>query len=87
MNAARAVIVTDDVGSAPDLIEDGVNGCIYAAGDVVALAAALRRVLQSPESAATMGKRAYERIQSWSFERDVQGLRKALAHIAPGFVA
>ncbi|MDR3745983.1 MAG: glycosyltransferase family 4 protein, partial [Acidobacteriaceae bacterium] len=61
MNAARAVIVTDDVGSAPDLIEDGVNGCIYPAGDVAALAAALRSVLQSPETAATMGKRAYER--------------------------
>jgi hypothetical protein len=34
-----------------------------------------------------MGQRAYERIQGWSFEEDVRGLRHALEHVAPGFVA
>jgi glycosyltransferase involved in cell wall biosynthesis len=87
MNAARAVIVSDDVGAAPDLIEDGVNGCVYQVGDVDALAGALRRVLDTPGKAAAMGQRAYERIQSWSFEEDVRGLRRALEHVAPGFVA
>ncbi len=37
MNASTPVIVTDDVGCAPDLIENGVNGYIYPAGDVAAL--------------------------------------------------
>lgn len=86
MNAARPAIVTDDVGCAPDLIEDGVNGCIVPVGDVDALAAALQRVLE-PGVAEAMGQRAFERIQSWSFEEDVRGLRQALAHVAPGFVA
>ena len=86
MNAARPVIVTDDVGCAPDLIEDGVNGCIVPVGDVDALARALRRVLE-PGVAEAMGQRAFERIQSWSFEEDVRGLRQALEHVAPGFVA
>ena len=87
MNAARAVIVSDDVGAAPDLIADGVNGFVYPVGNVPALAGALRRVLEAPGNAEAMGQRAYERIQSWSFEEDVHGLRRALEHVAPGFVA
>jgi glycosyltransferase involved in cell wall biosynthesis len=87
MNARRAVIVSDDVGSGPDLIADGVNGCIYPVGDVELLAAALRRVLDTPGEAEAMGERAFERVRGWSFEQDVQGLRRALAHVAPGFTA
>jgi len=87
MNAARTVIVSDDVGCGPDLIQDGVNGCIYPTGDVGALAESLRRILDTPGTAEEMGKRAFERIQSWGFEEDVAGLRQALAFLAPGFVA
>ena len=87
MNAARPVIVSDDVGCAPDLVSDGENGCIYPVGDVDALASALGRVLNTAGAAEAMGERAFERIQRWGFEEDVQGLRRALAHVAPGFVA
>jgi len=87
MNAARPAIVSDDVGCAADLIDDGVNGCIYPVGDVGAMADALSRVLETPGNAEAMGRRAFERIQRWSFEEDVQGLRRALAQVAPGFVA
>jgi glycosyltransferase involved in cell wall biosynthesis len=86
MNAARPAIVSDDVGCAPDLIDDGVNGCIVPVGDVGALARALGRVLE-PGVAEAMGQRAFERIQGWSFEEDVRGLRQALEHVAPGFAA
>jgi glycosyltransferase involved in cell wall biosynthesis len=86
MNAARPAIVSDDVGCAPDLIDDGVNGYIVPVGDVDALTQALEHVLE-PGVAEAMGQRAFERIQSWSFEEDVQGLRQALEHVAPGFVA
>jgi len=85
MNAGTPCIVTDDCGCAPDLISDGVNGCVYPAGNIDALAAALRRVLASPEIAQAMGERAFERMQSWGFEEDVRGLRVALAHVCPGF--
>jgi glycosyltransferase involved in cell wall biosynthesis len=79
MNAGRAVIVSDEVGCQPDLITDGVEGCIFPAVDVKALTAALRRVLATPETAARMGQRGLERIQTWSFEEDVRGLRQAIA--------
>lgn len=81
MNAGRAVIVSDDVGCARDLITDGVEGCIFPVGDIDALANALRKVLATPETAAQMGQRALERIRTWSFEEDVRGLRHALARV------
>ena len=87
MNAARPVIVSDDVGCAPDLIEDGVNGCVFPAGDVGGLEDALRRILDTRGTAEAMGKCAFERIKSWSFEEDIQGLRQALASLVPRFVA
>jgi glycosyltransferase involved in cell wall biosynthesis len=81
MNAGRAVIVSDEVGSQPDLITDGVEGCIFRAGDIEALTLALRKVLATPETAAAMGQRALERIQTWSFEEDIRGLRRAIAQV------
>jgi glycosyltransferase involved in cell wall biosynthesis len=81
MNAGRAVIVSDDVGCQPDLITDGVEGYVYPVGDVGALIEALKRTLDSPETAAEMGRRALERINTWSFEEDVHALRCALAQV------
>jgi len=80
MNAARAVILSDDCGCQPDLITDGVEGCVFPVGDVDALASALRKVLATPETAFQMGQRGLERIQKWSFEEDIQSLRQALAY-------
>jgi glycosyltransferase involved in cell wall biosynthesis len=87
MAAARPAVVSDDVGCAPDLIDDGVNGCIFPVGDVAALEQALRRVLDPAGAAESMGHRAFERIQTWSFAEDIAGLRRALACVAPWFEA
>jgi glycosyltransferase involved in cell wall biosynthesis len=87
MNAARPVIVSDDVGCAPDLVEDGINGRIYPVEDVRALTEALHSVLDPPGVAAAMGQRACERIQGWSFSEDIAGLRQALAALIPWFQA
>ena len=81
MNAAIPVIVSDDVGAQPDLVGDGIEGCVYPVGDIPALTAALRRVLATPETAASMGQRALARINQWSFEADVEGLRDAISHV------
>lgn len=87
MNAARPVIVSDDVGCAPDLVHNGANGFVYRTGDIDALEGALRDVLVSPETAAQMGANAYERIQRWGIEQDVHGIRRALQYLVPGFRA
>jgi glycosyltransferase involved in cell wall biosynthesis len=81
MNAGRAVIVSDDVGCQPDLVEDGVEGCVFPVGDVAALTDTLRRVLATPETAGAMGQRGLVKIWGWDFEEDVRGLRHAIAQV------
>ena len=54
---------------------------------VAALEQALHSVLDTPGVAEDMGRRAFERIQTWSFTEDIQGLRHALAALVPGFEA
>ncbi|HEV2645713.1 MAG TPA: glycosyltransferase [Acidobacteriaceae bacterium] len=85
MSASRPAILSDDIGCAPDLINDGVNGCIYPVGDIAALEQALRRVLDVPGASQAMGQRAFERIRKWSFTEDIAALRRALAFVAPWF--
>ncbi len=75
------MIVSDDVGCQPDLVEDGVEGCVFPVGDVEALTDALRRVLATPETAEAMGQRGLAKIQTWDFEEDVVGLRRAIAQV------
>jgi glycosyltransferase involved in cell wall biosynthesis len=81
MNAGRAVILSDDIGCQPDLINDGVEGCVYPVRDVSALAEALRRVLTDPQTATAMGRRALDKINTWSFEEDVLALRHAIQQV------
>jgi glycosyltransferase involved in cell wall biosynthesis len=87
MNAGRAVIVSDEVGSQRDLLTDGVEGAVFPAGSVEGLADALRKVLATPETAAEMGRRGLERIKRWGYEEDVQGFRKALAAVTKKITA
>jgi glycosyltransferase involved in cell wall biosynthesis len=87
MDASRAVIVSDDVGCQPDLVQNGVNGRVFPAGDVGALTESLADVLASPARAREMGSAGLEIVRQHSFEEDVAGLRKALADVVPGFDA
>ncbi len=56
MNAGRAVMVSDDVGCQQDLVREGETGAVFPVGDVAALAAAIERVLATPETAAQNGR-------------------------------
>ena len=79
MNAGRPVILSSDVGCQPDLVTDGVEGRVFPVGNVPALTAALRSVLEVPGVADTMGQRALERIAAWSFVEDICGLSEAIS--------
>ena len=81
MNAGRPVIVSDRVGAAADLVEDGVNGFVYPSGDLGALASRLIRDLRIAGPARQMGERCLERITSWDFEADRRGLVEALSAV------
>lgn len=78
MNLGKAIIASDQVGSAADLVRDGENGFIFPAGDIDALTDALRRTIEDPDRCAQMGRRSLEIINGWDFEADMRGLRTAL---------
>lgn len=78
MNTRRAPIVTDQVGCAPDLIEDGVTGFVVPVGDVDVLADRLRRMTGDVQLMEKMGQAAYERVSRWGFEQDVRGVLDAM---------
>jgi glycosyltransferase involved in cell wall biosynthesis len=79
MNAGRAVVISDEVGCAADLVENGVNGMLFRARDVADLSRALSVILADPVRLIQMGAKSLERINQWSFEEDVRGLRAAMA--------
>ncbi len=76
MNGGCAIVVSDRIGAASDLVQD--NGVVYPVGDVAALTQALQTVLGSDSALLRMQQRSREIIAGWSFEQDVQALRMAL---------
>lgn len=82
MNAGRAIIVSDEVGCQPDLVTDGVNGRVYPARDIAALRISLEEVISDSDSRRRMGLESLERIDRWSIEQDICGLRAALHRVA-----
>jgi glycosyltransferase involved in cell wall biosynthesis len=83
MNASRAVIVTREIGSTPDLVRDGVNGVIYDKGDIEQLAEALRRLTSDPKLSMEMGRKSLERVNEWGFKEDIAGMRNCLKYLLP----
>jgi glycosyltransferase involved in cell wall biosynthesis len=78
MNRAKAIIVSDQVGSGPDLVRPGENGFIFPVGDIAALTDALEQTCRDQDRALAMGRRSLEIISGWDFEADIRGLRQAL---------
>lgn len=83
MNAARPVIASDRVGSARDLVRDGVNGFVYPFGDVPVLTARLQESLADRAHLAAMGHESRRIIEGWGFAQNLAGLKSALARLFP----
>jgi glycosyltransferase involved in cell wall biosynthesis len=72
MHAGRPVVATN-VGGNPEIVRDGVTGLLVPPGDPVALAAAIGRLLESPQLAAAMGSAGKTLIEErFSCERMVE---------------
>ena len=81
MNAGRPVIVSDQVDSATDLVEEGKNGFVYPSGDIAALSGRLKRLLTDRELLSQIGNKSLEKISTWSFEADRSGILNALSAV------
>jgi glycosyltransferase involved in cell wall biosynthesis len=72
------LVLADRVGAAPDLLEDGANGYLVAAGDIAAAAAALRRLAGDVEERRRFGARSRELVQAWGYGPSVEGFVAAV---------
>jgi glycosyltransferase involved in cell wall biosynthesis len=78
MSAGKAVIATDEVGGARDLVGDGSNGFVIPAGDTEALRKALFKALKDESRLIDMGASSLKRISRWSYREDVDGILQCL---------
>jgi glycosyltransferase involved in cell wall biosynthesis len=83
MNAGKTVVVSDQVGSGPDLVREGGNGSIFPAGDVARLTQILDRWCGDEAAREQAGRKSLEIISKWGFDEVLQGLREAMRHL-PG---
>ena len=72
------LVLSDRVGAAHDLLRDGENGTLVAAGDVIRAATAFRRLAVNEELRRTQGERSRELARDWGYEPSVEGFLEAV---------
>jgi glycosyltransferase involved in cell wall biosynthesis len=79
MACGLPVVVSDRTGvwGPGDLVRDGENGFVYPAGDVAALAEAVRRLTTSPGLRARMGRRSLEIVREFTPARSAESIAEA----------
>lgn len=78
MNFPVPMLVSDGIGTARDLVHDGVNGYILADVTPGALTAHLNTFAEQPQVRRAMGGKNAEILKGYSFEVNVANLRTAL---------
>jgi len=81
MNLARPAIVSSHVGCGPDLIEAGVTGWVFRAGDVSDLQKCLHEALSDPARLKRMGLAASDKINGFSYEVASKGVVEAVREV------
>src|SRR5262249_10444685 len=71
------LVLSDHVGAAHDLLVDGENGTLVAAGDVDATAVAFRRLAADPASRRAQGARSRELARDWGYGPSVESFLEA----------
>lgn len=77
MAAGLPVIVSDEVGAAPDLVKGKGTGIVYRCGDVQALASSIAQLIESPDLRKKMSANARALISAWDVHACVEGIAHA----------
>jgi glycosyltransferase involved in cell wall biosynthesis len=82
MCAGLPIVISREIGCVDDLVEDGVNGYTVTAGDIDALACALRRLIEDEPLRKRLGQASLARITKWGYPQCLAGIRSALVGLA-----
>jgi glycosyltransferase involved in cell wall biosynthesis len=83
MCAGLPIVVSRELGCAPDLLRHGENGFGFAAGDIDGLTDALRPLVMDADLRASMSRASLSTISDWDYAHCLAGLREALARLPP----
>jgi glycosyltransferase involved in cell wall biosynthesis len=78
MTGGIPVILSDSVGCAPDLVDEGRTGYVFPSGNRDALSAAIDRLVEQLQKGHDFSLAVRERIAGYSLEKTVQGMASAL---------
>ena len=81
MCAGLPIVASSEIGCVPDLVRDGLNGRIFPAGNIMALAEALGSLLPDTGLRDRMGQASRDIIARWSYAECEAGLAAALAAV------
>ena len=79
---AQKPTIATAAGGALELIEDGKNGCLFPAGDAIALRQSMQKLIEDPTLAQTLGQQGYANAkQNFSSTAILASFARALAKI------
>lgn len=82
MQFGKAIITTDAVGAAPDLVSNGVNGFIVRNRDSEALYQVIKRLSENPSLTKRMGDESKKIVsENYTWEKMVKGFEDAVASL------
>ncbi|MGV8879826.1 MAG: glycosyltransferase family 4 protein [Sphingobacteriaceae bacterium] len=76
MACGKAILVSDKVGCAADLVKPGINGAVFKAGNLDSLKEKLTQLIAHPEKLKQFGTASKTIIKDWDFDH----LANALVH-------
>lgn len=76
------LVLSDRVGAAFDLLEDGRNGRLVPADDAAAAGEALRDLAADPELRRAMGAASREIVAEWGYEPSIERLLQVVRRVA-----
>ena len=82
MACSKAVLVSDQVGAATDLVEQGFNGAIFKAQSLGSLTGALHQLIRlGKKELINLGANSKKIINNWTFQKQAEAIEaKVLKH-------
>jgi glycosyltransferase involved in cell wall biosynthesis len=82
--AAGCPVVGANRGGIPDIVEDGINGCLYDPDREGSLTTALRRLLGSAETRHSLRRAARQEAERWGWAGATDQLRRYYRQVLDG---
>ena len=76
------LVLSDGVGAAFDLLENGRNGTLVPADDAHAAADALQELVADPERRSDAGRASRELVRGWGYEPSIENLVAVARRVA-----